>query len=197
MNIFFTLMHGSANRHLYGVRATLSRLLVMFLGVTACLAVAMYVFLSTSVGYVADGEIVEALQFQIVDSTTESPIAGAIVAIWDSRRMGLESPPRAIGENATKGATDEKGLVTVECCLPCSSHHQGLSSNQVVSIPDGFWVAVDLAGYDPKRVPLNELVGRRRRPVDWPLAPIRVALSIQIQGQNTSNGKIGRLESGR
>lgn len=176
MSTFFTLIRGFANGRLHGGRATRSRVLVILVGVTACLVVGVFVF-SARPGYIADGAIVRPLQFEIVDSATESPIAGAIVAVWDSRGTGLESPPMAIGEDATRGATDENGAVTLECRLPWSLHQQGLSTDEVVGIPDAFWVVVDLAGYDTQRLPLNELVGRKHRPGDWPLPPIRVVLS--------------------
>jgi hypothetical protein len=150
-------------------------MLAILLIVMAGLAISVCV-LSTP-GYIADGTVVVSLQFRVVDSNNGLPVAGAAVAVCESRGAGLECPPNAVGGKATKGVTDAKGLVTLECRLPWSSHHQGLSSTQVVSIPDGLWLAVDKAGYGSKRVSLNEVAGRKHRAGDWPSPPIHIVVS--------------------
>jgi len=174
-----TTYFGSTKRHLYRMPTTVSRPLVIFLGAVACLALALYVS-SPGFGYIADGYCDRPFEFEIVDSSTGMPIKGAIVSIWDSSGTGLESPPRTIGENVTKRATDEKGQVAFTCHLIWSSHHQGQLITEVVSAYS-LWLIVDSTGYDTKRVPLNDVIGRNNRPSDWPLPSILVSLSRKEQ----------------
>lgn len=145
-----------------GLRAPVPmRIWVSVALVGLCAAVFAYVEL-TRIVRVADGRVDVTLKFAVIDSETQSPVAGAIVRL---RKIASENPEVSSpeGEDVAEAVTDVNGLVEVPYRFRFSSVERHYSEDVKVSVPYDVWVQAEARGYRPTLMNVHRLLGGSRR----------------------------------